>query len=336
VDFVYDGTLVASCSTDGLIRVWDTQTGQCLRTIVHEDNAGVVSVRFSPNGKFLLAWTLDGSVRLWDYVSGKCKKTYQGHRNERWAIGGAFGVYEGREGREAFVVGPSEDGRVVWWDVKSKRIVQEVVGHEGSVMWVDTSSVGGLVASGGLDGDICVWTTEPEEELREAETERTLATNMEDSLTSSMKPAKSDEPPESHRSLDAMHIDSPTPLPQPEVNLSQHPQTEPQAVPQPQTSTQPSSAPIDPSAPSPHFPLPVPEIEALTPLDSSGANTAGMNTPDIVKQMRAAALRDVEVDRYSELAGGREEGRDGTVDGEDDDVDMVGVDEVKEEPKEET
>ncbi len=73
-------------------RIWDTATGQCLRTLVHEDNAGVVSVRFSPNGKYVLAWTLDSCIRLWDYVEGRCLKTYQGHRNEKFSIGGCFGV----------------------------------------------------------------------------------------------------------------------------------------------------------------------------------------------------------------------------------------------------
>ncbi|KAL9010150.1 MAG: hypothetical protein Q9173_004893, partial [Seirophora scorigena] len=71
VDFIRDGTLIVSCAGDGLIRVWDTATGQCLRTLVHEDNAPVSSVRFSPNGKFVLAWTLDSCVRLWNYVEGR-------------------------------------------------------------------------------------------------------------------------------------------------------------------------------------------------------------------------------------------------------------------------
>ncbi|KAK4997602.1 WD domain protein [Elasticomyces elasticus] len=83
VDFVRDGTLVVSCSSDG----------QCLRTLVHEDNAPVTSVRFSPNGKYVLAATLDSCLRLWDYVEGRCVKTYQGHKNERWSIGSCFGIY---------------------------------------------------------------------------------------------------------------------------------------------------------------------------------------------------------------------------------------------------
>ncbi|KAN0122087.1 prolyl oligopeptidase-like protein [Hyaloscypha variabilis] len=154
VDFIRDGTLVCSCSTDGLTRVWDTATGQCLRTLVHEDNAPVTTVRFSPNGRYILAFTLDSCIRLWDYVSGTCKKTYQGHVNNKYSLGGAFGV----GGTEGFIVSGSEDGDLVFWDVKTKDMVQKVSGHEGVVLWVDTSpNVSGKVVSGGLDGTVRIW-----------------------------------------------------------------------------------------------------------------------------------------------------------------------------------
>lgn len=159
VDFVRDGTLIVSCAGDGLIRVWDTATGQCLRTLVHEDNAAVTGVRFSPNGKFILAWTLDSSVRLWNYVEGRCVKTYQGHKNEKYSIGGAFGVYDNKEKTEqrSFVVSGSEDGSIFCWDVQSKEILQRIDGHDGVVLGVDTWTEGGLMVSVGFDKTVRVW-----------------------------------------------------------------------------------------------------------------------------------------------------------------------------------
>ncbi|CAI6334616.1 unnamed protein product [Periconia digitata] len=161
VDFVRDGTLSVSCSHDGLIRIWDTATGQCLRTLVHEDNASVTSVIFSPNGKYVLAWTLDSCIRLWNYIEGKgkCVKTYQGHNNKTHSLAGAFGTYGSDPPHEyAFVVSGSENGDLVFWDVSSKNILQRIEGgHSDVVLGVDTHPTEKLVVSGGLDKAVRVW-----------------------------------------------------------------------------------------------------------------------------------------------------------------------------------
>ncbi|KAF4975291.1 hypothetical protein FZEAL_7904 [Fusarium zealandicum] len=151
IDFCCDGTLVVSCSTDGLIRVWDTSTGQCLRTLVHEDNPAVANVCFSPNGRFVLAFNLDNCIRLWDYVSGSVKKTYQGHINEKFAVGGCFGVVDGAP----FIASASEDGSIVLWDVGSKKVLQRVEGHAGVCFWVDIH--GETMVSGGQDNTVKVY-----------------------------------------------------------------------------------------------------------------------------------------------------------------------------------
>ena len=149
-------------------RIWDSTTGQCLKTLVHEDNAPVTSVRFSPNGKYVLATTLDSAVRLWSYVEGRCVKTYQGHKNQRYSVNACFGTYEaqGREERAAgeggqqiwaFVACGDEEGRTVIWDVSSKDVLQILPSHEGAVLGVDASPSSDAIATCGLDGTIKVW-----------------------------------------------------------------------------------------------------------------------------------------------------------------------------------
>lgn len=48
-------------------RIWDTASGQCLKTLIDDDNPPVSFVKFSPNGKYILAATLDNTLKLWDY-----------------------------------------------------------------------------------------------------------------------------------------------------------------------------------------------------------------------------------------------------------------------------
>lgn len=147
-------------------RIWDSGTGQCLKTLVHEDNAPVTSVSFSPNGKFVLATTLDSCVRLWNYVEGRCVKTYQGHRNQKYSINACFGTYgpatsvsgdEEAQPKWAFAACGDEGGRTIIWDVSTKDVLQVLEGHEGAVLGVHTSPSNDAIVTCGLDGTIKIW-----------------------------------------------------------------------------------------------------------------------------------------------------------------------------------
>jgi COMPASS component SWD3 len=108
-------------------------------------------VCFSPNGRFILAFNLDNCIRLWDYIAGSVKKTYQGHVNEKYAVGGCFAVLEG----QPFIVSASEDGGIVLWNVQSKDIIQRIEGHKGVCFWVDVH--GDTMVSAGQDHTIRVY-----------------------------------------------------------------------------------------------------------------------------------------------------------------------------------
>ncbi|KAJ3484927.1 hypothetical protein NLG97_g6935 [Lecanicillium saksenae] len=82
----------------------------------------------------------------------KRPKTYQGHKNEKFAVGGCFGVLEGAP----FIASASEDGDIVLWDVISKNVLQRVAGHEDGVcFWVDVH--GETMVSAGQDHTIRVY-----------------------------------------------------------------------------------------------------------------------------------------------------------------------------------
>ena len=38
-----------------------------MKTLIDDDNPPVSFVKFSPNGKYILAATLDNTLKLWDY-----------------------------------------------------------------------------------------------------------------------------------------------------------------------------------------------------------------------------------------------------------------------------
>ena len=60
-----DGRKLASASTDNSIRIWDAETGQCIKTITGHDN-WIWCVSWSPNGLMLASASEDATVRIWD------------------------------------------------------------------------------------------------------------------------------------------------------------------------------------------------------------------------------------------------------------------------------
>uniref|UniRef100_A0A671RCC6 WDR5-like beta-propeller domain-containing protein n=1 Tax=Sinocyclocheilus anshuiensis TaxID=1608454 RepID=A0A671RCC6_9TELE len=128
-------------------RLWDTASGQCLKTLIDDDNPPVSVVKFSPNGKYILAATLDNTLKLWDYSKGK---TYTGHKNEKFCVFANFSVTGGKGDSVPLC---SEDNMVYIWNLQTKEIVQKLQGHTDVVISTACHPTENIIASAALEND---------------------------------------------------------------------------------------------------------------------------------------------------------------------------------------
>jgi WD40 repeat protein len=70
MDYSTDGRHLVTGAFDGLVKLWDPETGKLERALAgHLGN--VVGVHFTPDQRRLISQARDGTVRIWDPATGK-------------------------------------------------------------------------------------------------------------------------------------------------------------------------------------------------------------------------------------------------------------------------
>lgn len=146
VAFAPDGTLIASASLDGTVRLWNVATGDETGILTHD--AGVSTAAFSPDGSRLVAGCADGSVTLWDWRSTVRIATFKGHGGRVSAI--AFDPEGERIASAAF------DKTLRVWNAHN-RTELFVAQHEDRVTSVAFTPDGKNVVTACWTGAVYVW-----------------------------------------------------------------------------------------------------------------------------------------------------------------------------------
>jgi WD40 repeat protein/serine/threonine protein kinase len=142
------GDVLATGSTDGTVRVWDTRTGALVRSLT-APTLGVLGASFAPDGTRLASADVAGTVTVWSWPAGEAVATLRGHR------GAVNGVCHHPDGRRLASAG--EDGTVRLWDTATGQLLLTLPGPGGAVRRVGFSPDGRSLAAAGMGRAVLLW-----------------------------------------------------------------------------------------------------------------------------------------------------------------------------------
>ncbi len=137
VAFSPDGLLLATCSNDASVKLWDLRLGREVRTLLGASQS-LHTVAFHPDGNKIAAAGPDGIVFRWNVADGKPLESLTGHSASIRTI-----VYS-HSGETLASAG--DDKTVVLWDLKSASATR-ILSQDQPVFTVDFSPDDKMLAS---------------------------------------------------------------------------------------------------------------------------------------------------------------------------------------------
>ena len=139
----FDDSILATGSYDSTIKIWDINTGECLRTL-RGHTSGIRALQFDETK--LISGGLDNVIKLWNWHTGECLNTFTGH------TGGVIGLhFEGN-----ILASGSVDKLVKIWNFKEQHCFC-LRGHKDWVNAVKVDAASRTVFSASDDCTIRLW-----------------------------------------------------------------------------------------------------------------------------------------------------------------------------------
>jgi len=143
------GDRIVSGSFDLTVRIWDTDSGDCLK-ILQGHNQLVQAVAFSPDGKHIASG--DGwnhTLKIWNALTGMCLHTIKAHSADIHDL--SFSP------NGEFVASAGDDKLVKIWNVNTGVCIRTLKGHSNGVFCVAFSPDGKHITSGSWDKKVKIW-----------------------------------------------------------------------------------------------------------------------------------------------------------------------------------
>jgi len=144
-----DGKWIASGDDDGVVKIWNQETGEVVFS-GNEQKTEITDVVYSSDGRFLAASCRDETIKVWDLSHDYAVTTIRGHRSYVRDL-----VFIPNSSQ---LVSASMDQTVRMWDTESGTELSSFK-HFTAVSAVAMSQDGKRIFSGMMSGDVKIWNT---------------------------------------------------------------------------------------------------------------------------------------------------------------------------------
>jgi WD40 repeat protein len=151
VQFSRNGSRILSGGSDGMIRLWDAETGEVLCTLEAPRQDGVRATDLAADGSCIVSGGCDKMVHVWDVATGECRHSLEGHDAEITSI-----VLSPDE-NVSIVASGSFDKTIRLWDWSTGELLRTLNGHTDRICSIDFSPDGKRIVSGSHDTTVRVW-----------------------------------------------------------------------------------------------------------------------------------------------------------------------------------
>ena len=142
--------ILASCSHDQTVKIWDMKREAKLIKSFHAHSGHVKSMTFSPNGIFLATVSRDKTIRVWNLSQdGELVHTFQDESVNLYSVSFSY---------DGGLLATSVNQKIKIWDLKHNgKLINILEGHLSAVYSVKFSPNSFMLASGSDDYTIKLW-----------------------------------------------------------------------------------------------------------------------------------------------------------------------------------